>query len=88
MVLYRYNTPSVTWRIGAWYEDHKDEKSDQGIESMNNSLKEIIKEKYPGRKFIELDSTNDTKSRSEIVLFTGSDDFKRIRKFLKKRINV
>jgi hypothetical protein len=56
---------------------------------MDDSLKNIIKEKHPGRKFIEeLDNPNDAKSHSEIVLFTDKNDFKRIRKYLKKRKNV
>jgi len=83
------DTYNILWK---WYEDHKDEKEVLNYkekESMNNSLKDIIKEKHPGRKFIEeLDNPNDAKSHSEIVLFTDNDDFKRIRKYLKKNKNV
>jgi Fe-S-cluster containining protein len=79
----------ILWK---WYEDHREEKeviNYQEIESMDDSLKNIIKEKHPGRKFIEeLDNPNDAKSHSEIVLFTDKNDFKRIRKYLKKRKNV
>lgn len=83
----------ILWK---WYEDHSEEKdvlNYQEIESMNDnnnskmlSVKDIIREKHSGRKFIdELDDPNDAKSHSEIVLFTDKDDFKRIRKYLKKR---
>lgn len=79
------DTYDILWK---WYEDHKGKKeviNYQEIESMNDSLKEIIREKHPNRKFIdELDDPNDAKSRSEIALFTDKDDFKRIRKYLKK----
>lgn len=83
------DTYDILWR---WYENHSAEKeviNYQEVESMNHSIKDIIKEKHPGRKFIEeLDNPNDAKSHSEIVLFTDNDDFKRIRKYLKKNKNV
>lgn len=88
------DTYDILWK---WYEDHKEEKdvfNYSETESMNNtnnskmlSIKDIIREKHSGRKFIdELDYPNDAKSHSEIILFTDKNDFKRIVKYLKKRV--
>ena len=80
------DTYDILWK---WYEDHSGKKeviNYHEIESMNNSLKDIMRAKQPDRKFVdELDNPNDAKSHSEIALFTDKDDFKRIRKYLKKR---
>ena len=87
------DTYDILWK---WYEDHKEEKemlNHKEIESMNNSneqlklsIKDIVKEKHPGRKFIEdIDNLDCIKSHSEIVLFTDKDDLKRIYRYLKKR---